>query len=272
MLRILLPALLLLLATAAEATNTTLESVVCPDDVQIFTARTVMVFEGRSEHPSVHEEMTLMGGLQRVYNTIAETSCDSFFRRISNLTMIGMGPMQMMHVDSNTSETTSVNRGGGRMLQNSTGNINRTTSGDVPLFRMTYEVVGTCRGCALTESGSFDLYDEAFRRLLRRRTLFEESSTRQLLEEEDCQCVDGALPLEPQAPGVQECVDAMNGRFENLEETQGLFEDLRLTDLIQLDPGVHGDDNATAPSCAPTTAPTMEPTAPIKTEGKGWWS
>lgn len=269
MLLILLPALLLLLVPNAKATdNTTLAYVECPDDVQTFTALTEMVFEGRSGPPSDAEETVLRLGLRNVYNTISEENCDSFFRRISNLTMIGMSGMAGgMEMDSNI---TSVNRMGGmgRLLQQNftVGTIN--TTDDVSLVRMSYEVVGTCRGCALTQAGSFDLYDEAFRRLLRGRTLVEERSTRQLTDEEDCQCVNGALPLEPQAPGVRECVDAMNSRFENLEDQQGLFEDLRLADLRQLDLGVHDDNNATTVA-APTTvavtnAPTMEPTTPSK--------
>lgn len=260
MLRTLLPTLLLLLVPSAKANeNSTLSYVECPDDVQTFTALTDMIFEGRSGPPSDTEELTLRLGLRNVYNTISEENCDSFFRRISNLTMKGMG-MGGPEIGM-ASNITSVNRMGGRSLQQNFTVSNVNTTEDVSLLRMTYEVVGTCRGCALTEGGSFDLYDEAFRRLLRVRTISEESSsTRQLAEEEDCQCLDGALPLEPQAPGVQECVDAMNSRFENLED-QGLFEDLRLADLIQLNPGVHDDDNTTA---AVTAAPTMEPTKPSK--------
>jgi len=66
----------------------------------------------------------------------------------------------------------------------------------------------------------------------------------------DCRCVAGQLPVAPAAPGVQECVDAMNQDLEKVREEQGLFETVALADLVQLE---DQDDSPVSSAAVPTT-------------------
>ena len=178
-------ATLMLSAGAVLASNDTLVSVSCPDDVKTFEAGTIMVFEGRSELLSPDELVAFHPVFEDVYNTLAETSCDSFFRRIVNLTMVGMKVIGSSDDSTNVMNmSSSVNRGGrGRQLQVNSTNSTSEASG----FEVTYEVRGTCRGCTLTSAGSFDIYDETFRRMLRQRPA---TDSWRDLQEKDCQCVE----------------------------------------------------------------------------------
>ncbi|CAB9502923.1 expressed unknown protein [Seminavis robusta] len=134
-----------------------------------------------------------------------------------------------------------------------------------------YQTVGTCRGCPVTDAGSFELYDDAFRRRLatskdmqmrrinpvqlKTRIL----STRKLQQDynstdtrPDCRCPEGSIPR-PQAPGVQECIDLMNERIPVVQQELGVLRNSVLVNLIQLDDlSTIDDDNATETESAGT--------------------
>jgi len=145
-------------------------------------------------------------------------------------------------------------------------NLNSTSSGP-PTVKMIYTVTGTCRDCPVTDGGSFELYDESFRRRylsdvvatpspsrsgtifgglrnLRVRTRIVSVEDRNLEatddDKSDCQCVEGTEPTVAQAPGVQECVNLMNNvfeakRIETAASARPLYQNIVLTDLVQLD-------------------------------------
>jgi len=163
---------------------------------------------------------------------------------------------------------------------NSTG-TNKFGDDDDEKIRILYQVTGTCRNCPITSGGAFDLYDEAFRRQLLLSRLGDNSdisspyyySTRMLAVVEkdehhsnettvdDCQCVEGAEPIEPRAPGVQECVTFMNDqlaivRDETAETERPLYQNLNLFDLIQLDDLTHlaNEDTTTTSTTVATAA------------------
>jgi len=112
---------------------------------------------------------------------------------------------------------------------------------------LTYETTGSCRDCPVTRTGAFELYDDSFRRklggpsfgiqirtrLLSMRSLQFTDAT-EVDDKADCICVEGVAP-QPQAPGVQECVDLMNERIPAVQQGTGALYDLKMVDLIQLD-------------------------------------
>ena len=244
--------LLLLLPPAAAAAKPSpkqqpLAAVACPATQTTFVATTELVFESTTSNdtsPSsfLQTEMDeLKVLLTGVYNGLAETKCDSYFRRIQTMTMITTNR-------PNNGTTTTMDGMMRRSLQTD-DNINATNLGDRRSNELgvVYEVTGTCRDCPVTPGGAFELYDDSFRRrrLLRgvrvRRvtTRLVSSRTRTLQDEssnDDCQCLVGQQPTRPQAPGVRECVDQMNVEIDELQQEQpNLYAGVLLTDLLQLD-------------------------------------
>ena len=277
-----------------------LKDVRCPSTQRVFTAVTEMVFTGRSEFFSVPEGNSFTQEFLGVYNGVTQSTCDRYFRRLAKITLVNMTNSQGDFIDlemrqeqgedyqfqqdlmelmdsrnsssssardgkNNTRTTTNNHDNHGRGLQQSV--VVNATEGNrrVPSINMIYEATGTCRGCPLTSSGSFELYDDTFRRQLldaeddptssgngsgdrgvRIRTRFLRVEDRSLQDadasttSEDCQCVQGVLPMEARAPGVQECVDLMNDKFDTLrQETIAtdtpLYQNIEMANLIQLD-------------------------------------
>jgi hypothetical protein len=232
--------------------NETLVSVPCPSTVTVFTALTEMVLEGRNDLLSAGERAVLSEQFRNIYNGLTTSNCDSYFRRLSNLTMINMTNPEGDMVDHSGESR--------RQLQATEAPLDLNASESRPGINVVYEVTGTCRDCEVTQAGSFELYDEAFRRNLKggvRLRLLQVTSvtTERELENEDendCTCVEGTLPEQPQAPGVQECVDAMNVAFMAYRMEEGLFQNLNMSDLIQLD-DLTGSDIQVNGTFAPTS-------------------
>ncbi|CAB9500134.1 expressed unknown protein [Seminavis robusta] len=253
-------------------TNTSaLVDVTCPSTQTIFTALTVMVLEGRSEFLEMEERLALNVEFQRIYNGLTESNCDAYFRRIANLTFIKMtndlGDELMLPnaTSATTGSTTDDGDSNQRLLQarptDAPLDVNASRLGGG--VDVTYEITGTCRACPVTRTGAFELYDDSFRRRQRHLVTLGDAQYNVRLEttlttitsvthrelgsehtsNSDCQCVEGALPTEPRAPGVQECVDAMNVKFDNLREKRGLFQGLNMSDLLQLDDLAELDDD-----------------------------
>ena len=295
----------LLLLVSPPVTAATLQTVECPSTLRTFTAVTEMVFEGRTDFLSIPEGNTFTREFVGVYNGLTESSCDRYFRRIGTVKLVNMTntagdfmdlkmrqeqaeafrlqqeQQQLLNdIDSSNITDTTSNNTGRRRLQDING-----TDVDVPRINMIYEVQGTCRDCPLTRVGSFDLYDETFRRQLERtsgssggrrlriRTRVVSVVERDLQDNstDDCQCVEGALPVKAQAPGVQECVDQMNDIFDTARQDTAtsdlpLYQDIALTQLVQLDDleeleiengDVYDEEQARAPTQKPQH-PAME--------------
>lgn len=247
-------------ASSILATPQTLTPVSCPSNQTTFVSLTEMVLEGRTKLLDKEERKQLTRTFQQIYNSLTQRSCDSYFRRIAQLSWVSMSnqvgdqmimsnatglmPMEMpMDMNMNMSDSNSTTM---RRLQAS----NYTT--EVPEINLVYQVTGTCRNCPVSRKGSFELYDDTFRRRLkesgiRLRQLSSSTVTAatSLLGLDDCRCVQGTAPSEPQPPGVQECVDEMNLQFEALRtDSNGeLFEDIAMTDLLQLDEEEEEEDD-----------------------------
>jgi hypothetical protein len=219
----------------SNASSIPLVSVSCPSTITEFTALTEMVLEGRNDFLTEEEGNALRVKFPNIYNDLTTSNCDSYFRRLSNITMVNatnyLGEMRA-HEES-----------GMRKLQVS--NVNASSPRNAGIS-MVYEVAGTCRDCPITQTGAFELYDDSLRRNLKEtlvgqwRLLEITSFTTRAAQEvgqdySDCICAEGTSPEQPKAPGVQQCVDAMNVAFTEFRMELGLFENLNMSDLIQLD-------------------------------------
>jgi len=214
------PFLLVTLVSLATCLNAAagqnLSTVACPSTQTTFTAVTEMIFEklpssspsssssySRSSTPgsftpTERRELTVL--LKQVYNGLAASKCDAFFRRIQNMIYLPEGLDSLQTTTATTaaptpsptattaaaaptpSPTATTTNGGAwttgthsyrsppgnhhhRSLQdNNSINVNTTSTTDDDTVQIAYQVVGTCRDCPVTSDGSFELYDDAFRR------------------------------------------------------------------------------------------------------------
>lgn len=184
----------------------------------------------------------------KIYNTITTQSCDANFRKMGNLTIVSV---EVLGSNSNSEADPK------RFLQSNQSFVSET----FPAVNMslTYHVQGRCRNCPVAPGGSFQLYDDVFRRRLGiQSSLVKILNVRELQEDEsiafadDCFCREGLEPVQPQAPGVQECIDAMNIKFDNLAVTDGLFQNISMLNLFQLDDLDHEEDSVTSSSVSAT--------------------
>ena len=148
----------------------------------------------------------------------------------------------------------------GRMLVDENG-INATTT-TPSSTELSYAVVGTCRECPLTGTGSFDLYDDTFRlrgrdlrlrvrmRVLKVRPQISDGPPPSLpimeggnlplsgnndVDNSDCTCAAGLKPTSPRAPKVTELLEVVNERLDRLQidRPEGGFLEGRLSAIQQ---------------------------------------
>ncbi|CAB9520924.1 Protein of unknown function (DUF3494) [Seminavis robusta] len=126
-------------------------------------------------------------GFRALYNDLSFTGCDGFFRTVTKVELVVgeivgyQGDLRRLQVDGN-----------GTLPSNTT---NATAVTEPTVFLVT----GQCRNCPVTRSGSFQLFDDGFRRALSEslevspdggivsRSLFD-------LPEDSCYCPAGAEP------------------------------------------------------------------------------
>jgi hypothetical protein len=221
-----------------------LSSVECPSSQTTFVVTTKLKLEGRNELLSTEEQQKFSEIFQGIYNSLAQRSCDSYFRRISALSWVSMGNNlgetvqlgAMVGANSTTNSTTNITPNSTEVqINNKTRTRNlEVNSTSAPGVDIVYQLVGQCRGCSL-QNGGFELYDDAFRRTLRAMNGIHGIRELEVPSTEDCQCVVGTRPTTPQAPGVKECVDEMNLEMETIRKEDGIMENLTMMDLIQLE-------------------------------------
>ena len=277
--------------SAQDMTNNTKDpatvTVNCSPTKREFTALTEMLLDGRKTLLELAERKMLKSLFMGIYNGLTTRDCDSFHRKILQVNFVQMqnsdnerysyqdmldnnnvtlsaNESQVLEEFFQQADTTlqQGNSNNGttrhRRLQRQT-DVNTTAVGPPADVSITYEVVGTCRDCPVTETGAFELYDDAFRRALSLTSIANHQPfegvqirlrTRMLRVRElqdgtnnhntnntntdDCVCLPGVDPT-PQAPGVAECVDLMNEQLPVVANETGLLQNLSLQTLLQLD-------------------------------------
>jgi len=190
-------------------------------------------FEGSPNLLESDEIFALETGFSDTYNQFLSEGCDEYFRGIESVRLIPgitRRRLQGTATGSATGSSQAVN------LQNRVPSV--------------YLVKGKCRNCPISRGGTFNMFDDAFRRMLLQgdeetlRSFFESSQLEaqtasefvsnlkgfksggasggkqqrelQLLEE-DCTCPLGASPEGPDAPSSSEFTESYNQKIVELK-------------------------------------------------------
>jgi len=177
----------------------------CTGQKQNFTSNVVANLEGNPELMTEEERVALERSFLETYNALTFARCDSKFRQVVEVRLVsGLDSRRLVeyHADfdvmwesnatySNSTDGNHTNDEDFDMMwdfngtySNSTGR-NYTTVGNITNSTQkitssapkrktpaVYQVFGSCRNCEVSDSGTFTLFDEAFRL---RRSLLEDS-------------------------------------------------------------------------------------------------
>ena len=250
----------------------------------IFTAQVEMIFAGRIDLLGKLERTTFQNIFISAYNSIARANCDAYDRSLKQMNLMEMlnsvGDAVIVAVENVTyslllgllepfrpyDEEPSLRQASAskpprRMsVSSNCGHRANTTCDDpVPSVSAVYKVTGTCRNCP-ANSGTFNLFDDAFRRQrirLRERKLqfddmlyrmsdgwdeandeaarkkFEEGKSEDTLNStiNSCTCTaSGLKPTKPHAPSIFQLMELINPELE--EEFDGMLGSLADTVLL----------------------------------------
>jgi len=220
----------------------------CSADLKPFPSYIEVQFDGQEKLLSKHEKLYLEQGFIRAY---AETMCGrcDLYQRTLNKGNLNVQPPRPSY-----RQATSAAGGTGSAV----------TPG-----QSFYDVAGSCRGCATTDSGSFNAFNNAFRRRglqekrrpcqRKQRSLktvewYDDDYVPEKEEKMDiCTCPAGSFPvneetglpeLEPDTPTLEEFQEAYNVIIQSYIR-QGLVENI--TSVLNL---IEVENN---PDGAPTT-------------------
>ncbi|CAB9511189.1 expressed unknown protein [Seminavis robusta] len=229
-------------AASEELFTGEIETVACDDDVRIFTSYAFvdLITAGDESSLQESEKQALQDAFRVIYNRLAFLSCDPFFRQVIDATLeedetVRQRVLQQLQEESDGSYNNNAT------AFNMTNTTNTTTTTTVPDERSIsgslFSVTGTCRGCPVTSTGSFQLFDDTFRRSLREE--YEQSTRskrlprftppRRNLEEDSCVC-----PVEVQVEqlSINEFVVSYNEELEDLQE-QGVLVSIETVQELQ---------------------------------------
>lgn len=258
--------------TSVETTATGVTEaakVTCTPEVQEFSSATFADIGLDPSDLSPEEKSALEASYRNAYNDLSFWSCDEHFRVVADVQVVSASLMETRR----------------HLLANSTVSAlptNDTTWGAIDDARPTtsqavFFVTGRCRNCQTANSGSFALFDDAFRRRQRARFLkpHKNKPNRKLVEEENlCVCPPGAQPGE-NIVTVEDFLDGLNNNIEEarnegvnltVEEIPMLVEDLQavksVREIVELQaqpsPPTSVPSQTTQPVLNSTQAPTWQ--------------
>ena len=170
------------------------KSVECSEDVSQFTSTVFVGLQGDLDLVTDEEKRVLETTFQDSYNEISFSRCDSFFRNILDVTLVPASTESSLFGKRQT--TTSLFDTG-----NITTNVNSTSEVPSDNDLALYRIVGECRDCPVSDSGTFPLFDDSFRRALTEREVFISASgnieTRHLQSLSGCLCPINTNPDQP---------------------------------------------------------------------------
>jgi Fe-S cluster biogenesis protein NfuA len=170
------------------------KQVECSKDVRQFSSFVSIGLQGDITRLTENEKVVLEQTFQDVFNGISFSRCDSLFRSIVNVTLVAA--------------PSSTQLAGRRQLSNNTAfDMNGTSSAQDKFSEAFVQVSGECRGCEVSESGTFGLFDDAFRRTLRQDTPFRRRIQSQ---NSGCLCPIDTDPVLPSAPTEEEFLTEYN--------------------------------------------------------------
>jgi hypothetical protein len=260
------------LTRAIDSFNIT--TVECPGNATPIRAQTELVFVGSNDFLGSMERTALANAFVKVYNRITTDRCDSLFRRLERMDFVSMTNqlnetltyqdtdlLAMLDTNTTTESPYRPNPGSQRPFGRlrslqavSVAGVNTSDSGGVTVA---FSLTGSCRNCRSTQSGSFQLYDDAARLRFRylqeqpklplrpNNPLGEEPRERPgdglLLQSwnnsererpgdgrplpearrntSDCTCAAGLRPERPSAPRIAELIAFVNDSLQTLQSS-----------------------------------------------------
>ena len=217
------------------------KSVECSEEVSQFTATVFVGLQGDLTRVTDDEKRVLETTFQDQYNEISFSRCDSFFRQLLDVTLV----------------PASVQTGDARRLEDAQGNSTKTKQATLPLFvdnvtstevaseddLALYRVIGECRDCPVTDSGTFALFDDSFRRALTEQEVFVSAGgntqmRRQLQRQASgCLCPINTVP-EPAAISTAEFLVEYDNTVTRLGQTGTLVNVAGVSDIESCDSAV----------------------------------
>ena len=162
---------------------------------------------------------------QDSYNQLSFARCDSYFRNVLDVTVVpasfqqATGRRQLQDQDPG-------NTANGFANISSTADV--STSSDAALF----QVVAECRDCQVTDAGTFQLFDDSFRRALGKLRTPSPGVGRQLQSQASgCTCPINSEPTKPDAPTQEEFRVGYNNAVTELSEQGTLVNVKGVSDI-----------------------------------------
>ncbi|CAB9509714.1 ECF subfamily RNA polymerase sigma-24 subunit [Seminavis robusta] len=210
----------------------------CSSNVQQFSSNVIANLEGDIGLLTPQERSALELGFKDTYNRLTFTRCDRYFRQILEVQLISTEDRRRLlgAVESNATVYSNATNSSLVFYNETEPPANRV----VPAV---YRVFGECRGCPVSRTGSFSLFDD----VSLRRSL-EEAATamfapppaarygRDLLGEPDdvCLCPPNSQPTDPQAPSDKEFEQEYSATVEQLQD-EGVVVNVGSVDNVQTD-------------------------------------
>ena len=190
--------------------QTTVEEIVevkevqCSANISQFKSQVVVALDGDVGQLTQNEKAALEGAFRESYNALQLQACDLYHRSILAVNIVP------------TSVKVSE---GARRLQagNSTSNVSPRANAAL------FQVIGSCRDCPITDSGTFETFDDSFRRTLvdntrkRHRLLLDDRELQLQPSANDtvttgggCICPIDLDPIRPDAPTEDEFQSAFD--------------------------------------------------------------
>lgn len=211
-----------------------IKQVGCSENVSQFTATVYVGLRGNLALLTQDEKSALEQAFQDSYNAISFSRCDSYFRNVLNVSLTPLSDQTKSY--SRLLQTVSNSSGF------NTSATSNTTSVSAPSDSAVFQVVGQCRGCPISSTGTFSLFDDAFRSVPANftRHLFNIASQlrpflryRRLLQgqADGCLCPINAEPTQPDAPTEDEFLTGYGAAVTELRKSGKIMNVVGVSDI-----------------------------------------
>jgi hypothetical protein len=206
------------------------QRVTCGETIVSFGSKVFSNLQVNVSSFTIEEARAIEEAFQETYNGLAYQSCDAYFRTVAKV--------ELQVVPDETTEVDGVLRGRrlveilrerNRLLSSENSNAaSNSTNNRNELASTLFTVTGSCRDCPVTESGTFNLFDDD---AIRRRELVVGKThhiatigkpkirkLQQIGEGSSCICPFGVDPVIGAGPNSQDFEMTFNGKIADLQD------------------------------------------------------
>jgi len=208
-----------------------LNTVQCSSNISQFKSSVVVALDGNVEGLNNTEKTALEKAFVDSYNDLSLTKCDLYHRnvvavKIIPASLVGStagGRRHLQTVANGTSGVPMIGSTETSQVGSGPANGNTTTSSSPTSNVALYEVIAECRECPVTDSGTFDLFDQGFRRSLLQQSFLKprfdfQGRKLQNPPSSECICPIELEPIEADAPTEDEFLAGYSTAVTQLNE------------------------------------------------------